>query len=87
MMKTTCVDEERIQRVDSTYLYLQKKTRIKKNAKKKIAIYTPLFYKEKKNSTPMPFGSNISYIVKHTRGVVILIENDSSLKLFLKYYF
>lgn len=44
MMKTTCVDEERIQRVDSTYLYLQqKKTRIKKNAKKKIAIYTPLF--------------------------------------------
>lgn len=44
MMKTTCVDEERIQRVDSTYLYLQqKKTRIKKNAKKKIAIYTPFF--------------------------------------------
>lgn len=60
MMQTTCVDEERIQRVDSTYLYLQNKKKEfkrKKNAKKKIAIYTTLLLKNKKNSTSMPFGS------------------------------
>lgn len=53
MMQTTCVDEERIQRVDSTYLYLQNKKKEfkrKKNAKKKIAIYTTPLLKNKKKT-------------------------------------
>lgn len=78
-MKTTCVDEERIQRVDSTYLYLQQKI-IKKMLRKSQFIHPS--YKE--NSARLCLSVPIS--VKNTQGCCHphRKKNDSSLNLFLK---
>lgn len=59
MMKTTCVDEERIQRVDSTYLYLQqKKQELRKMLRRKSQFIHPSF---KENTARLCLlGSNIS---------------------------
>lgn len=83
MMQTTCVDEERIQRVDSTYLYLQNKKKNlneKKNAKKKIAIYTTPLLKNKKKQHVYAFWFPIS--VSTSRGAVVIEKSDSSLNRF-----
>lgn len=90
MMKTTCVDEERIQRVDSTYLYLQKKEKeLRKMLRRKLQFIHPSFTKE--NTARLSLLVPISSVKtkQNTQGCCHphWKKSDSSLNLFLKYYF
>lgn len=77
MMQTTCVDEERIQRVDSTYLYLQQNNVRNKYAEEKIAIFThthtrPSFKEILKSARRLC----LSWFQYTNRGVVILTQKQ-----------